>query len=268
MSHGYTGPLAYRWRSRRRGTSHFSRRTKKWCVHAHAAPKSGSPCCISGAQLAIRRRTGVDNAELVPPNPASFQAGPVVPTFKLVLIGDGGVGKTTFVKRHLTGEFEKKYVATIGAEVHPMDFTTNRGKLVFNVWGASVDYLVAAAQQELALTGPNPLVKTLLVKKSTPACARDTSESASALLFNLLSIDHLLVLCYWQRGVKLCHHHVRRDVPNHVQECSQLAPRPHPCRRQHSHCARWQQSTCGDRAQAAAAANRPSCASRYSPHAG
>lgn len=26
------------------------------------------------------------------------------------LVGDGGTGKTTFVKRHLTGEFEKKYI--------------------------------------------------------------------------------------------------------------------------------------------------------------
>ena len=26
-----------------------------------------------------------------------------MPTFKLVLVGDGGTGKTTFVKRHLTG---------------------------------------------------------------------------------------------------------------------------------------------------------------------
>ena len=56
------------------------------------------------------------------------------PTFKLVLVGDGGVGKTTSVKRHLTGEFEKKYVATLGVEVHPLVFHTNRGPIKFNVW--------------------------------------------------------------------------------------------------------------------------------------
>jgi GTPase SAR1 family protein len=47
--------------------------------------------------------------------PVFMQAA--VPEYKLVLVGDGGVGKTTFVKRHKTGEFEKKYVATVGAEV-------------------------------------------------------------------------------------------------------------------------------------------------------
>jgi GTP-binding nuclear protein Ran len=38
------------------------------------------------------------------------------------------------VKRHLTGEFEKKYVATLGVEVHPLTFHTNRGPIKFNVW--------------------------------------------------------------------------------------------------------------------------------------
>ncbi|XP_033748005.1 GTP-binding nuclear protein ran-1-like [Pecten maximus] len=61
-------------------------------------------------------------------------ATPTVPKFKLIVVGDGGVGKTTFVKRHLTGEFEKKYIATIGAEVHPMKFYTTRGEIQFDVW--------------------------------------------------------------------------------------------------------------------------------------
>eukprot|EP01127_Copromyxa_protea_P006871 TRINITY_DN16814_c0_g1_i1.p1 TRINITY_DN16814_c0_g1~~TRINITY_DN16814_c0_g1_i1.p1 ORF type:complete len:214 (+),score=62.66 TRINITY_DN16814_c0_g1_i1:54-695(+) len=57
-----------------------------------------------------------------------------VPTWKLLLVGDGGTGKTTFVKRHRTGEFEKKYIATMGVEVHPLAFTTNYGKIIFKVW--------------------------------------------------------------------------------------------------------------------------------------
>ena len=54
--------------------------------------------------------------------------------FKVVLSGDGGVGKTTFVKRHLTGEFEKKYIATQGVDVSSIIFYTNRGPIKLNLW--------------------------------------------------------------------------------------------------------------------------------------
>jgi GTP-binding nuclear protein Ran len=57
-----------------------------------------------------------------------------IPTVKCVLVGDGAVGKTTFVKRHISGEFEKKYEPTVGAEVRPIKFNTNYGPVCFNVW--------------------------------------------------------------------------------------------------------------------------------------
>ncbi len=34
----------------------------------------------------------------------------------------------------MTGEFEKKYMATSGVEVHPMSFYTNFGEIKFDVW--------------------------------------------------------------------------------------------------------------------------------------
>ena len=63
-----------------------------------------------------------------------MQANEPIATFKLVIIGDGGVGKTTFVKRHITGEFQKPYIPTKGAEVSFIDFSTSRGLIRFNIW--------------------------------------------------------------------------------------------------------------------------------------
>lgn len=87
----------------------------------------GLDCYVDSCLGVCRLRPSPDSGHQV------FSAVPVA-TFKLALVGDGGVGKTTFVKRHITGEFEKKYVATIGVEVHPIQFHTNRGLVRFNVW--------------------------------------------------------------------------------------------------------------------------------------
>jgi GTP-binding nuclear protein Ran len=49
-------------------------------------------------------------------------------------VGDGGVGKTTFVKRLRTGEFEKKYIATLGVEVNTVSIPTANGPVEFKLW--------------------------------------------------------------------------------------------------------------------------------------
>ncbi|OAG29026.1 GTP-binding nuclear protein Ran [Nematocida displodere] len=63
-----------------------------------------------------------------------MNGGESVVSKKLVLIGDGGTGKTTFVKRHVTGEFTKQYIATVGAETYLLPFFTNHGTINYHVW--------------------------------------------------------------------------------------------------------------------------------------
>jgi GTP-binding nuclear protein Ran len=54
--------------------------------------------------------------------------------FKVILVGDGGTGKSTFIERHLTGNFRTYYIATIGADIHALLFHTSYGPIVFDIW--------------------------------------------------------------------------------------------------------------------------------------
>eukprot|EP01036_Dinobryon_divergens_P034115 gene34115-44079_t len=63
-----------------------------------------------------------------------------IPEFKLIIEGDDGVGKSTFITRHLTGEFEKKYMATLDCEPVSLRFFTNCGPIQFNVLEPVGDY--------------------------------------------------------------------------------------------------------------------------------
>ncbi|KAK1348080.1 small Ras GTP-binding protein [Hamiltosporidium tvaerminnensis] len=55
--------------------------------------------------------------------------------FKVVLIGDGGTGKTTYINRVRQGGFIKDYVATVGAVVHEVRFTiSEQHDILFYVW--------------------------------------------------------------------------------------------------------------------------------------
>ena len=60
--------------------------------------------------------------------------------YKLIVVGDATIGKTTFAKRVATGNpiediASAKYQPTIGVSVtSPVTFETNKGKLAFSVW--------------------------------------------------------------------------------------------------------------------------------------
>jgi len=56
-------------------------------------------------------------------------------TYKVCLIGDGGVGKTTYINRVIDGRFEKRYNATVGATNNPVSFQDNfNHTILFDVW--------------------------------------------------------------------------------------------------------------------------------------
>jgi small GTP-binding protein len=50
--------------------------------------------------------------------------------YKVILAGDGGVGKTALIHRILHGEFNPRYVATSGVEIS----TIEDGPCKYNIW--------------------------------------------------------------------------------------------------------------------------------------
>ncbi|KAM9945334.1 hypothetical protein ACTFIT_003590 [Dictyostelium discoideum] len=67
--------------------------------------------------------------------PIDIKNGPI----KLILVGDSGVGKTTFLKRHIIGEFQKSHIPTVGVELSNLILYTNIGNVNFDIWDTCGD---------------------------------------------------------------------------------------------------------------------------------
>lgn len=58
-------------------------------------------------------------------------------TLNICLLGDGGVGKTTWINQVMNNTFEQKYVATLGVTCHSVALDTDAGIINFNIWDCS-----------------------------------------------------------------------------------------------------------------------------------
>ena len=54
--------------------------------------------------------------------------------FKIVVIGDGGTGKTSLIKKFTHGTFEKDYIKTIGAQFTKLEQEINGDKIGLIFW--------------------------------------------------------------------------------------------------------------------------------------
>lgn len=92
------------------------------------------------------------------------EAGPaqtlpeVVHTFRIILVGDGGVGKTSFMQRHQTGMFTSEWVPSASMQTHSLKFRTNCGVLIFSVidangssWDSTVGYPTTCPDVDAAI---------------------------------------------------------------------------------------------------------------------
>ena len=54
--------------------------------------------------------------------------------YKITVIGDPAVGKTTLIKKYTTGAFQKEYIATLGAQFSQYEETVNDMKMLLIIW--------------------------------------------------------------------------------------------------------------------------------------
>ena len=57
-----------------------------------------------------------------------------IPTLKIVLVGDSGVGKTTILTQYIKKTFTKSHLSTIGSELYKKEIEIEGKKIKLDIW--------------------------------------------------------------------------------------------------------------------------------------
>ena len=73
--------------------------------------------------------------------------------FKVLIVGSKGVGKTAFIKRTITGEYQEKYIPTKDIEILRFTFFTTFGPIKFHSWEPPIREEASDALEEPCYIG-------------------------------------------------------------------------------------------------------------------
>jgi len=74
-----------------------------------------------------------------------------VEKFKVVILGEGGIGKTAFVNNLFSKEFNKVYLATKGKVENPLDIMTNYGPFTFEIIDTAGQIALSGKREDLCI---------------------------------------------------------------------------------------------------------------------
>ena len=130
---------------------------------------------------------------------------------KILLVGDYGVGKTTFLQRFVNGQFERKYIPTIGVEL--AELIVNGQKFI--VWDFAGQERFSVLQEGMYTGASHCIIvyddRTVSSVESWKAKVRNicpeisftvVKNKSDCLLSNRCEADHSLISVKENRGVE------------------------------------------------------------------
>ena len=136
---------------------------------------------------------------------------------KVLIVGDGGVGKSSFLTRYMYGNFNPRYIPTLGVEVHVLNFRNVR----INCW----DYAGQEIFQQDLEGCPHPDAVIVMFDKSRKSTLSGCTRWVKAVL-KKFGGNIPIILCGGKSDLDDQHKPI---TLSHIKAwCNQNFPNPSP----------------------------------------